>query len=74
MCMTLGAPNRGSHPYLHRRVHSIDNRNITKFLIVCPTFTLRQCISVKRCRNQLLLSWFLEKIARNLFNGKLIKR
>ena len=72
--MTLSTRNRCSHPDFHRRVHSIDHRDVAKLFVLCAAFIICHRVAMKRCGHYLFVTCIRQHIARQLLDRELIKR
>ncbi len=73
VAVALGAGDRRAHPHGHRRVHPVHDGDVAELLVVGAAFVVRQCVPMKRRRDELFVRGVGQQIARDLFDGKLIE-
>ena len=73
MIVALSTGDRRAHPDGHRGVDAIDNRNVSKFLVVRSALVVGQCVAVESSRDELIFGWFRQQVASDLLDGELVE-
>ncbi len=72
--VALGACHGCAHPDGHRGVDAIDNGHVAILLVVGTTLVVRQRVSMKRGRDEILFRCLRQEVTGDLLERELIKR